>query len=187
MIITVSGTGGSGKSSVAKILASKLGYAHASIGDLQREIAREKSISILELGELEAKDRKIDALIDEKQSRLGERENIVIDTWLGAHFIPHAFKVFIDADLAVRVDRRVKQKREEESFEDKNEAMKSLKAREEINRERWIRYYGFDYLDKSNYDLIIDTTHRTAEEVAKAILDKIDEAAPKRNWPKRNR
>ena len=54
-----------------------------------------------------------------------------------------------------------------------NEAIKSIKKREETNRERWIKYYNYDFKNKKNYDLIIDTTNIKPEEVVKKILDYI--------------
>ena len=52
MIITISGIAGSGKSTVAKLLAKKLNYNHYSIGEFMRDIAKEKNTSLLELSNL---------------------------------------------------------------------------------------------------------------------------------------
>ncbi|NOX71226.1 MAG: AAA family ATPase [Candidatus Micrarchaeota archaeon] len=171
MIITLSGSAGSGKSSIAKMLAKRLGFRHYSVGDAQREIAREMEINIVELGELEAKDDSLDRMIDEKQRKIGENEdNIVVDSWLAAHFIPNSVKIFLDADIGVRVRRRLEQERSEEDFREFDEAEKKMLQREKTNRERWLRYYGFDYSDKRNYDLVIDTSNMTKEQVVDKII-----------------
>ena len=73
MKIAISGKAGTGKSSVAKLLAGKLKYRHYSMGDIQREIAKKKGISIAELGELEKTDPGIDNMIDERQREIGRR------------------------------------------------------------------------------------------------------------------
>ncbi|MFO8015868.1 MAG: AAA family ATPase, partial [Candidatus Woesearchaeota archaeon] len=49
MKITISGKPGSGKSTVARLVAERLGLNHYSLGDMQREVAREKCISMAEL------------------------------------------------------------------------------------------------------------------------------------------
>ena len=49
MIITISGTPGSGKSTVAKMIATKLGFKHYSTGDFMRQMAKERGISLEEL------------------------------------------------------------------------------------------------------------------------------------------
>ena len=53
MIIAISGKAGSGKSTVAKLLASKLRLRHYSIGDLMREMAKEKERQMLEYCKLD--------------------------------------------------------------------------------------------------------------------------------------
>ena len=64
MIITISGKAGSGKSTIAKELAKKLKLKHYSIGDLMRQIAKEKNISLIELSKLAEKDNSIDKELD---------------------------------------------------------------------------------------------------------------------------
>ena len=44
MKITLSGMVGSGKSTNAKLFAKELGYKHYSVGDLMREMAKERGI-----------------------------------------------------------------------------------------------------------------------------------------------
>jgi cytidylate kinase len=48
MIITISGKAGSGKGTISKLLAEKLGYEHISIGDMKRKIAHEMGITIFQ-------------------------------------------------------------------------------------------------------------------------------------------
>ncbi len=171
MIITIAGNAGSGKSTVSKLLAKKLRYKHYSAGDMQREIAKEQGMSILELGRLEAKDKKYDNMIDARQRRLGkENDNFVIDGWLSAYFIPHSYKVFLTVDANEAVKRRIRQKRKNEQYATLKEAKAALKEREAINRKRWLKYYGFDYADKKNYDLTVNTTKKKPESVTAQIL-----------------
>ncbi|OGF25327.1 hypothetical protein A2331_03875 [Candidatus Falkowbacteria bacterium RIFOXYB2_FULL_34_18] len=170
MIISISGTAGSGKSTVAKGLAKKLKFKHYSMGDLQREVAEEMGVSIVELGELEKTDPSIDRMIDKKQRELGKKEdNFVIDAWLAPFFIPHAIKFFLDADIGERAKRRVVAKRTTESYQRQEDAERAIAQRENTNRERWIKFYGFDFREKKNYDYIIDTTNSNVREVLKKV------------------
>jgi CMP/dCMP kinase len=172
MKITFSGTPASGKSSIAKLLAEKLGYKHYSMGDLQREIAKQKKITITELGILQSKDKTIDLMIDEKQRNLGLNEdNFVLDSRLSAKFINNSIKIFIDADPIIRASRRFNEKREGENFDDLDKAIENMVLREKINQERFIKYYDFDFLDMSNYDLIIDTSNLTIKEAVDKIIE----------------
>ncbi len=171
MILAISGTAGSGKSTFAKELAKKLKYDHFSMGDLQRELAKERGLTIRELGELEKKDPKYDHMIDEKQKKLGEsRDRFVIDSWLAAKFIPNAIKIFLDGNIDVRVKRRLNQGREEEHFKGREEAKNDMLKRQKINRDRFLKFYNFDFMDMNKYDIVIDTTDLGKGEVIDRIM-----------------
>ncbi len=171
MIITISGTEGAGKTTVAKLLAEKLGYRHYSTGDILRQLAIKMRITINDLMVAAETDKSIDRDIDRFSKELGEKEdNFVIDSRLAWHFIPKSVKIFLDADLKTRTERVFRQRREEEKFETIEEAMKKMKERETVNLGRYKKAYSVTYLDKKNYDLVFDTTKTTAEEVVEKIL-----------------
>jgi CMP/dCMP kinase len=170
MIIAFGGRAGAGKSTLAKRLAKFLGFDHYSMGDVQRELAAERGLTIAQWGEIEKNDPSFDRLVDNKQTELGrDRDNFVIDAWLAPHFIPRAVKIFIDASPAVRARRRLKSGRITESYGDEAEAIRMMKEREETNRRRWIDFYGFDFLDKSKFDLVLDTDNLNEDEVFEAV------------------
>ncbi|MBI2133066.1 nucleoside monophosphate kinase, partial [Candidatus Woesearchaeota archaeon] len=56
MIITISGVPGSGKSTVARVVAGKMNLKHISVGDILREIARSRGMTILEISKLAEED-----------------------------------------------------------------------------------------------------------------------------------
>ena len=171
MIIVIGGRAGSGKSTISKLIAEKLKLEHYSMGDLQRQIAQEKGISLVELGKLEEKDSSIDKALDEKQKMLGEQDNFVIDGRLSAFFIPKAIKIFLDADEKVRAERILKDDRNLEKCSSVSEMVEELKKREESEQKRYKDYYNFEAYDKSKYDLVIDTTNKKPEEIVREILD----------------
>ncbi len=106
MIITISGQAGSGKSTVARMLAKKLGFKHYSMGDLRRKMALKKGITLAELNKLGEKEDFTDKDVDEHQKRLGEKEdNFVIDGRTSFHFIPHSVKVYLKAGIKERAKR----------------------------------------------------------------------------------
>lgn len=179
MIITISGKAGSGKSTVAKIIASKLNLVHYSIGDLMREMTKERGVSLIELNNLAEKDGTIDKELDDKLIKLGkEKKEFVIDGRLTAFFIPHAdLKVFLDADERVRAQRIFKDRRDQEKNTSMEEAVTNLKKREVSEKKRYMKYYGVDYFDCSLYDYTIDTTSLSPEEVALKIIKIV-----KKNW-----
>jgi len=172
MIITISGRAGSGKSTIAKLVAKKLGLKHFSSGDFMRQMAKEKGISLLELSKLAEKDKSIDKELDERQIRLGkEEDNFVIDGRLSAFFIPKAdFKIFLDADKKTRAERILKDARAEEEGKSLKDIEKKIEEREKSEAKRYREYYSYDCYDKSKYDFVIDTTKLSIEGVAEKVL-----------------
>ena len=171
MIIAISGRPGSGKSTVAKALAARLGLRHVSAGDFMREMAAERGISVLELSRIAESDDAIDREIDARSSLLGETgESFVIDSRLAWHFIEQSVKVFLDVDLDVAADRIYGDNRGSEAENvDLGATRRSTEERAASESLRYQSYYGIDYLDPTNYDLVIDTSHLSVEAAVDAI------------------
>ncbi|MFH0867962.1 MAG: AAA family ATPase [Candidatus Woesearchaeota archaeon] len=171
MIITISGKAGSGKSTLAKGLAKKLNLNHYSIGDLMRQLAKEKNISLAELSKLAEKNKSIDKDLDKKQIELKKQDNFVIDGRLTAFFIPNAdLKVFLDCDDQERAKRILKDERTDEPSMDLNEITEKIKQREQSERKRYKEIYNIDYSNKELYDLVVDTTNLSISEVIAKIM-----------------
>ncbi len=171
MIITISGKPGSGKSTVAKEIAKKLSLKHYSMGDLQRSIAKERGITINELGRLEEQSDEIDRQIEKKQTELGEKEDdFIIDSRLGYHFIPNSIKIFLDVSEEESIKRIIRDKRKEENFVDDESAKKDIVERIGSEKMRFKEYYNLDFENPDNYDLIVDTSDINAYIVVDKIL-----------------
>lgn len=173
MKITISGKGGSGKTSAAKLLAKKLGYKFYSIGDLRGKMAMERKMTIDELNEIGKKEDWTDKEADKLTEKVGkEEDNFVVDGRLAYHFIPDSVKIFMTVDPQVGAERVFKNQREDEEKKETIEELQNmLEERMESNKERYQKWYGIDFLDKDNYDFILDTTHRTMEEVVDNIIE----------------
>ena len=169
----------SGKSTVANWLAKQLSYNYYYAGYFQRELAKKHGLTLNEFHILEAKDPKWDREVDDYFVKAGkEEDNFVADSHLAFHFIPDSLKIFLDVNFDVAVERRWKQlphskERNEGEFKTKEELSEALKERMRNNRERWIRYYGADAYDPSNYNIVIDTTNLTIPEVQKKVLEEV--------------
>jgi len=172
MRITITGPPGSGKSTVAKLLAKKLKLKHYSAGDIRREIAAKKGISLAELNKRDEKTHETDKLVDDYQKNLSKtKDNFVIDGRLPAFFIPNSVKIFLDVKPLVGAKRVMDRRKGVEVYEDVKDAVKKLKERDESDRKRYKDLYGIDYSDKSRYDLVIDTTKTNVEEIVEEITE----------------
>mgnify|MGYP001614423984 CR=1 FL=1 len=56
-----------------------------------------------------------------------------------------------------------------------------MRKRTEMNRVRYKKLYGIDYLDRKNYDIIIDTTKIGIQEMTEKALQEITKLALKRS------
>ncbi|MBU4283542.1 MAG: cytidylate kinase family protein [Nanoarchaeota archaeon] len=174
MIITISGTIGSGKSSVGILVAKKLGFKYYCIGDLRREMAKKRGISIWELNKLGEEDPSTDLEPDKFAEEKGKKEdNFVMVGRTSFHFIPHSVKIFLDVAPEVGAKRIFNHQRNEEKYKDLKQAIKKANERHKSDDKRYKKYYNLDVFGMSNYDFVIDTTNLTIEQAAEKIIEKI--------------
>ena len=152
MIITVSGSPGTGTTTLARALAAELGLSWVNSGELFRKIASEKNISVKEMNRLAEKGPEIDYRIDDAQKALAKEGQGVFEGRLSGHLLPADLKVLLKTDLRTKAERIAK--REAKLVED---AMHETRIREESEARRYKMYYNIDISDLSVYDLVIDT------------------------------
>lgn len=177
MRITIAGTPGSGKSTVARKVAKKLGLMHYSVGDFMRAIAKKRKITLLELSRIAEKDKgKVDKELDNMQIKLRKKDDFVIDSRLGFHFIQSSIKVFLNChenEAARRIFYHLrKEERENSSIK---ETLANIKRRKLSERIRYKEYYGIDINDMKKFDLVIDTTKADVNSVVSKIISFIKE------------
>ena len=91
MIITIAGDPGSGKSTIARMLAAKLGLMYYSIGAKRRMMAEEREMTLEELNQLGEKEDFTDREVDEWQKKLGEtRDGFIMEGRTSFFFIPNS-------------------------------------------------------------------------------------------------
>lgn len=152
MIVTVSGAPGSGTTTVAKAISEELGIRWINSGDLFRNIAKERNLSLKELGRLAEIGPEIDYLIDDAQRAIVKDGGGVFEGRLSGHILDADLKIFLKADLLVRAERIGA--RENKLIED---ALHECRVREKSEALRYEKYYNLDINDCSIYDLVIDT------------------------------
>jgi cytidylate kinase len=146
-----------------------------SAGDFMREMAAERGISILELSRLAERDDAIDAEIDGRTRRLADSgEDFVIDARLGWHFVPESFKVFLDVrpDVAARRIYGAQRGTESENI-DLETTRAAVESRTRSETARYREYYGLDYTDPAHYDLEVDTSDLTVDQVVERVLSEL--------------
>src|SRR4051794_20294028 len=117
-IISISGSAGSGKSTVGRMLAVRLGLPFISIGDLRRRYALDHGLTLEQLNESGETDPTSDRIIDEYQQHLPEKHpSFIIDARLGFHFLPQSIKLFVSVSKEIGAKRILMMNRESENWE----------------------------------------------------------------------
>ena len=167
MRITISGLPGSGTTTVAKLLSKELALDVISAGEMFRKLAEEKSLPLEHFSKLAEDDDDFDRWIDEKQGEEAlKRENVIVEGRLSGFFVPHAdLRIWLKAPVEVRAGRVAG--RENIAYE---EALSTMKSREQSEYTRYEKYYGIHLDDLSVYDLIIDSSRWSENDIVKIIL-----------------
>lgn len=175
MIISIAGKPGSGKSTVAKLLAKKLKYSFFSAGDLRGKIATKHKMTIEELNKVGEKERWTDEECDTLLEKMGKQEdNVVFDSRLAWHFVPQSFKIFLDVDLHEAAKRVfANPRKDEKKTSSVDETYKNMLARHKSDVTRYKKWYKLDIDKMKNYDVVIDTTKLTQERVFQKVLDAV--------------
>jgi len=170
--ISLTGDLGSGKSHLSQLLSQKLGFRIVSTGVIQREIAAKHGMTTLQLNDYTKTHPEIDDEIDGQVSKLQEQaESLIFDSRLAWHFAPASFKIYLTVDAEEAAKRIFQDDRESEKYHSMEEARNKILARRTSEVERFKNYYHIDYADLKNYDIVVDTTRKSPQEVCEIILE----------------
>jgi len=175
MILTISGLHGTGKSTIAKLIAEKLGLQYYSTGQAFRDLAQEMNMTLEKFSEYAEKNPEIDKELDSKILGIARRGNIIIDSQLSGYILKSIadFKILLICPLEIRIKRMAE--RDNVNYKLK---LRETEIREKSELERFKHLYNIDLGDREEiqdlYDLIIDTENLTIEDVLEKILSTLE-------------
>ena len=169
MLITISGLPGSGKTTVARLVAADLGLEHVYAGNIFRRQAEKAGLSLQEYLRRAETDPSIDRQLDDRMRMRARAGDAVLEGRLAAVMAEEAkvpaLKVFLDASEAVRAARITNRE-----GGGTHERLQEIQAREASDRQRYRDIYGVDYHDHRLYDVVVETDRRTPEDLAQEIV-----------------
>ena len=181
MIITISGTPGSGKGTVGRLLAKKLGYRYLSVDNMRRKMAIERGMTLQQFNVLGEKHAFTDRDVDGYVKKLGQtKDNMVIEGRTSFFFIPHSVKLFLKADLIVAAKRIFHDRAHVRRFEASKkyatpvQLAHGLKHRIASDNRRYKKYYHLNIFLPRHYDLVVDTSRLTPTETVNRVMKYLD-------------
>ena len=195
-LVVIGGPGGTGSSTIAKLLARKWQLHRVDAGEIMRNKTEDSKLSQY-LQDRVTKNPEIDHSIDQFLVRMSYYPNILIE---GKYFaaiatsmgIPCTLKMWITADLPTRISRillreghmKEGQKLDKESKMYKKTRDKLMK-RQSNDQKRCLHLYHVDVSNPAQFnDLIIDTTSLNVSYTLEKIYSEInDHDSLKKRFP----
>lgn len=174
LFVTISGPPGCGATTLANGLARALDCGWISGGDLFREIAEERGMSLSQLIAKADENDELDRALDRRLQTIAEQwgasnKPFVLESRLAGWIAGNRadLRIWLDAPEDVRVERT--ERREEMEAE--------MRVREVSEAGRYESYYDIDVSDQSFYDLAINTARWSPNATVEIALTAIDEGA----------
>ncbi len=175
--ITVGGLPGTGTSTLCRLLRDRLGMRYEYAGAIFREEAKKYGMGLPEFGTYCESNPQVDMSLDDMQAGIMLEGNVIMEGrlagWLARkHGIP-AFTVWVVCEEQERVRRLV-----ERDGGMADEQMDAMRIRQKSEAARYMRYYEADLDDLTPYDLVLDSTHMSPDQLADQVLQAIEGGVP---------
>jgi cytidylate kinase len=175
LFVTISGPPGCGATTLADGLAESLDCGWISGGDIFREIAEERGMSLSQLIAKADENDELDRALDQRLQTVAEQWGAVnkpfilesrLAGWIAGNRAD--LRLWLDAPEDVRLQR----------IEQREEGEAEMRVREVSEAGRYESYYDIDVTDRSFYDLSINTARWTPRSTVELVLTAIEEYDP---------
>ena len=172
--ITISGLPGSGTSTLVGRLSESRMLSSLNGGDVFREEAANRGLSVANFSELCKTDTSVDHALDERliESMRDSNGPDIVESrlagWWAYREEINCHRIWIEVDVEERL-RRVAL-REGDDIRRREESI----IREEADRQRYTRLYDIDILSMEPYTTVVDATNLSADEVLLAVERALD-------------
>jgi cytidylate kinase len=178
LFLTVSGPPGCGATTVCEALSDAMDCGYVSGGQIFRDLAEERGMSLTQfLAEADVSDE-IDRAIDRRLRTIAEKwgtanKAFILESRLAGWVAGNRadLRIWLDAPEEVRVERT----------RDREEMEAEMRVREVLEAGRYEHEYGIDISDHSFYDLAVNTARWDPEGVVDVILTAVERYDPERD------
>lgn len=177
LFITVSGPPGCGATSLSDRLAKAIGCPHVAGGDIFRELADERDMTLTQLSAKAQESDEIDRALDRRLRAIAEKWGTAnkpfvlqgrLAGWLAGNRAD--LRIRLDAPEDVRTER----------ISGREETAAEMRVREVGEAGRYQSYYDVDIEDREFYDLHLNTARWSLDgvfEIVRAAIEQYDPEA----------
>ena len=176
--MTISGHPGSGTSTLVSLLREAKGWSSLNGGELFRQEAKRRNMSLSEFGQLCKEDlevdRQLDALLKEEMMRTDDEAPSIVESRLSGWWAyklglstPRIWLEVDDIERAKRVQAR--------EGGDLNSIIEANKQRSKVDEQRFDELYGLLPQQTEPYTHIINASDLNPQEVLALVLDILEE------------
>jgi predicted cytidylate kinase len=176
--MTISGHPGSGTSTLVSLLREAKGWSSLNGGELFRQEAKRRNMSLSEFGQLCREDlevdRQLDALLKEEMMRTDDEAPSIVESRLSGWWAyklglstPRIWLEVDDIERAKRVQAR--------EGGDLNSIVEANKQRSKVDEQRFDELYGLLPQQTEPYTHIINASDLNPQEVLALVLDILEE------------
>ena len=176
--MTISGHPGSGTSTLVSLLRESKGWSSLNGGELFRQEAKRRHMSLSEFGQLCKEDlevdRQLDALLKEEMMRTDDEAPSIVESRLSGWW---AYKLGLSTPrIWLEVDDLERAKRvQAREGGDLNSIVEANKQRSKVDEQRFDELYGLLPQQTEPYTHIINASDLNPQEVLALVLDILEE------------
>ena len=178
VLITISGHPGSGTSTLVKLLSEARGWSSLNGGELFRQEAKRRNMSLAEFGQLCKQnldvDRELDLLLKDEMLRNDEDAPSIVESrlagWWAYQLNLSIPRIWLNVDERERANRV--QAREGGEIDD---ILAASRKRASVDAERFLELYNLLPEQKEPYTHILDATSLNPQEVLAQVLEIVEE------------
>ena len=148
----------------------------STTGKICREVAARHGMTVVEMNQYMETHPELDREIDDGLCALSDVDKpLLIDSRMAWHFVRDTFRVYLSTETAVSAARIFGAGRSEEQFATVEETEAKIRERRESEKKRYMEFYGVNNKDLFHYNLILDTTYATPEQVGECLEKAFEE------------
>lgn len=117
------------------------------------------------------KAKEFDLKYEDYQKSLDPREPLILDSRLSFMCQPDAYNVFLDVHELEGAKRVFEHQREDDESSSLEAVLEANQKRHRGQYEAYMKLYAIDLFEQSNYDLVVDTTQLSPQEVFETVLE----------------